>query len=164
MTRTFRDNKPRHESDRKNNNFNYATRNHWFLLAAIMCLWNPDRKHKLWHSGKTYIYTCTFKPVLRCHLWANEKKWSFMRGDLLTEVQVIWKFPWKYQERVTFEYRWLLSKGVRMGRFWLYVFIFAAPSLPTGSTICYKCTASANPDQCTTITLCNKDQVCNDIS
>ncbi|CAC5424203.1 unnamed protein product [Mytilus coruscus] len=35
------------------------------------------------------------------------------------------------------------------------------PTLPAGSKICYKCPSSIHPDECTQITLCNKNQSCS---
>ena len=37
---------------------------------------------------KTKIYGYTVKPVLRGHMWDNEK-WPYNTGDLLKEVQFI---------------------------------------------------------------------------
>ncbi|XP_063438596.1 mucin-2-like [Mytilus trossulus] len=34
------------------------------------------------------------------------------------------------------------------------------PTLPVGSKICYKCPISIHPDECTQLTLCNKNQSC----
>ncbi|CAG2244972.1 unnamed protein product [Mytilus edulis] len=35
------------------------------------------------------------------------------------------------------------------------------PILPVGSKICYKCPSSIHPDECTQLTLCNKNQSCS---
>jgi hypothetical protein len=50
-------------------------------------------------------------------MFGTKKNWTHKTGDLLKEVQFIWNFLWQNKTRVTFQYRWLLNRGDRMGRF-----------------------------------------------
>jgi hypothetical protein len=48
-----------------------------------------------------YERQCTVKPVLRGHLWDNEKV-AYKTGDLLKEVKFIWNFTRQGKKKVTF--------------------------------------------------------------
>jgi len=72
-------------------------------------------------SKRTWLWTPKFWEI-QSNLYLNitfgtKKKWPNKTGGLSKEVQFIWNCLWQNSKKVTFQYRWLLDRGDRMGRF-----------------------------------------------